>query len=228
MVRLWIVPVAWTLASASAFAQVSDQTTSLRTPDGQPDTSGIFTFRALTPLERPEELAGVETLGAEDATAWEAAERTRRNRDLFDPEKGALFYRPRAEGGVLSYKEFWYEHGIEMTADKRTSLIIVPPNGRRSAGQETATGRSRAQAAYRPEHRYDSYENRSAADRCLMGFNAGPPMVSGTYNNNVMIFQSTAASPVGIEREKRWSSRPRTFAGEAAGSHRPTCTASNV
>jgi hypothetical protein len=28
------------------------------------------------------------------------------------------------------------------------------------------------------------------ADRCLIGFNAGPPMVSATYNNNVMIFQS--------------------------------------
>tara|TARA_B100001971_G_C17971297_1_gene422538 strand:+ start:74 stop:610 length:537 start_codon:yes stop_codon:yes gene_type:complete len=37
---------------------------------------------------------------------------------------------------------------------------------------------------------YDSYENRSSADRCLTGFNAGPPMVSGTYNNNVMIFQT--------------------------------------
>ena len=37
---------------------------------------------------------------------------------------------------------------------------------------------------------YDSYENRSSADRCLMGFNSGPPMSSGTYNNNVMIFQA--------------------------------------
>ena len=27
-------------------------------------------------------------------------------------------------------------------------------------------------------------------DRCIMGFNAGPPMTSGTYNNNVMIFQA--------------------------------------
>ena len=37
---------------------------------------------------------------------------------------------------------------------------------------------------------YDSYENRSSADRCHMGFNAGPPMTSATYNNNVMIFQA--------------------------------------
>ena len=26
-------------------------------------------------------------------------------------------------------------------------------------------------------------------DRCIMGFNSGPPMTSGAYNNNVQIFQ---------------------------------------
>ena len=39
-------------------------------------------------------------------------------------------------------------------------------------------------------HRYDSYENRSLFDRCIMGFNSGPPMTSGAYNNNVLILQS--------------------------------------
>ena len=54
----------------------------------------------------------------------------------------------------------------------------------------TTLDAAREQGAYRREHMYDSYENRSSADRCIMGFNAGPPMVSATYNNNVMIFQS--------------------------------------
>ena len=27
-------------------------------------------------------------------------------------------------------------------------------------------------------------------DRCILGFNSGPPMVPGAYNNNVQIFQS--------------------------------------
>ena len=27
-------------------------------------------------------------------------------------------------------------------------------------------------------------------DRCIMGFNSGPPMTSGAYNNNVQIFQA--------------------------------------
>ena len=182
-----------TLAPSPAVAQQGDGTMPMRTPDGQPDVSGTFTFRTLTPLQRPRQFEGVENLSPEEAAAFEAAERTRRNRDLFDPEKGALFYQPRSEGGVLSYNEFWYERGVELTSDKRTSLIVDPPDGRRPPRiprTEEAIARSREQAAYRREHMYDSYENRSTSDRCIMGFNSGPPMTSGTYNNNVMIFQA--------------------------------------
>ena len=184
-----VVTLALTAVSP-AVAQSATSGMPMRTPDGQPDVSGIFTFRTLTPLERPQEFDGVEQLSAEEAAAFESAERTRRNRDLFDPEQGALFYAPRSEGGVLSYNEFWYERGVELTSDKRTSLIVDPPNGRRPPRTEASRAAAREQAAYRREHMYDSYENRSSGDRCLMGFNAGPPMVSATYNNNVMIFQT--------------------------------------
>ncbi len=184
------VALVLTLTSSPALAQSGERTMPLRTPDGQPDVSGIFTFRTLTPLERPRELEGQDQLSPEEAALFEAAERTRRNRDLFDPEKGALFYAPRSEGGVLSYNEFWYERGVELTSDKRTSLIVDPPDGRRPPRTESSQIAARERATARREHMYDSYENRSSADRCLMGFNAGPPMVSATYNNNVMIFQA--------------------------------------
>ena len=178
------------LLALAALAQSAERTMPMRTPDGQPDISGTFTFRTLTPLERPRQFEGVENLSPEEAAAFEAAERTRRNRDLFDPEQGALFYRPRSEGGVLSYNEFWYERGVELTSDKRTSLIVDPPDGRRPPRTPEAIASGRERAAFRREHMYDSYENRSMFDRCIMGFNAGPPMTSGTYNNNVMIFQT--------------------------------------
>ena len=187
---LFTLTIALTLTASPTLAQSGDRTMPMRTPDGQPDVSGIFTFRTLTPLERPRQFEGLETLSAEDAAAFEASERRRRNRDLFDPEKGALFYQPRSEGGVLSYNEFWYERGVELTADKRTSLIIDPPNGRRPPRVARPGNGGREQAASRREHMYDSYENRSSSDRCLMGFNSGPPMSSATYNNNVMIFQA--------------------------------------
>ena len=37
---------------------------------------------------------------------------------------------------------------------------------------------------------FDDPEALSLVDRCILGFNAGPPMVSGTYNNNLQIVQS--------------------------------------
>jgi hypothetical protein len=91
---------------------------------------------------------------------------------------------------VLSYNEFWYERGIELTSDKRTSLVIDPPDGRLPPQTEEAMIAASERRADAELHRYDSYENRSSGDRCLMGFNAGPPMRSASYNNNVMIFQS--------------------------------------
>ena len=175
-----------------ALAQSEDPTMPMRTPHGDPDISGIFTFRTLTPYQRPRQFAEQETLDAETAAAFEASERTRQNRDLFDPVEGARSagYAPRSEGGVLSYNEFWYERGVDLTDDKRTSLIIDPPNGRLPARTPEAQAAARERAANRREHMYDSYENRSLMDRCIMGFNAGPPMSSGAYNNNVMIFQT--------------------------------------
>ena len=164
----------------------------MRRPHGDPDISGIFTFRTLTPLQRPQQFAEQETLDPETAAAFEASERTRQNRDLFDPIAGARSagYAPRSEGGVLSYNEFWYERGVDLTDDKRTSLIIDPPDGRLPPRTPEAVEAGRERAAYRREHMYDSYENRSLMDRCIMGFNAGPPMSSSAYNNNVMIFQT--------------------------------------
>ncbi len=175
-----------------ALAQSEDPTMPMRTPHGDPDISGIFTFRTLTPYQRPTQFAEQETLDAETAASFEASERTRQNRDLFDPVEGARSagYAPRSEGGVLSYNEFWYERGVDLTDDKRTSLIVDPPNGRLPARTPEAEEAARERRAYRREHMYDSYENRSLMDRCVMGFNAGPPMSSAAYNNNVMIFQT--------------------------------------
>ena len=72
-----------------AVAQEANRTMPMQTPDGQPDVSGIFTFRTITPFQRPSQFADQETLDAETAAAFEASERTRQNRDLFDPERGS-------------------------------------------------------------------------------------------------------------------------------------------
>ena len=180
------------LVSSPVVAQTTENTTPMRTADVQPDISGTYTFRTLTPFQRPQKFDGKESLSAEEARDFEASERRRQNRDLFDPTKGqpSAGYQSRAEGGVLSYNEFWYERGIELTSDKRTSLIVDPPNGRLPARTEESRRAAQERTAYVEAHRYDSHENRSLSDRCVMGFNSGPPMRSSAYNNNVMIFQA--------------------------------------
>ena len=178
-----------TLAPLPVAAQSGGDTPML-TPDGQPHISGIFTFRTLTPLQRPVALEGQETLTAEEAAAFESSERSRLNRDLFDPESGApsAGYQSRADGGVLSYNEFWYERGVELTSDKRTSLVTDPPNGRIPYRPEWVEA-NRIRRLNLRNGFADDITDRSLTDRCLMGSNSGPPMRPGSYNNNTQILQ---------------------------------------
>ncbi len=78
-----------------------------RTEFGQPDLQGTYTFRTLTPMNRPRELENFEVLTAEQAKEWEAFENRRQNRDLIIDSVGGAGYPP----GVISYNNFWYERG---------------------------------------------------------------------------------------------------------------------
>ena len=155
-----------------------------RTEHGHPDFQGTYTYRTLTPLNRPTELADKPTLTPEEAAEWAAFENRRQNRDLIIDSVGGAGYPP----GVISYNEFWYERGSDTIADRRTSLIYDPPNGRMPALNES--GRARA-AAREDALRFSAGpEARTLADRCLMSGGAGPPLVPGSYNNNIQIVQT--------------------------------------
>lgn len=170
----WMVSF-WTLAQTDGIP---------RTASGVPDLQGIYTYRTLTPLNRPRELADREVLTAAEAEEWQNYENRRQNRDLIIDSVGGAGYPP----GVISYNEFWYERGKETIADRRTSLVYDPPNGRVPA--LNAIGQQRA--SIRSENRKLSYgpEARTLADRCLRSNGAGPPLVPGSYNNNIQIVQT--------------------------------------
>lgn len=169
------------LAAGALHAQSSDMP---RTAKGYPDLQGTYTYRTLTPLNRPRELEHLEVLTAEQAQEWADFENLRQNRDLIIDSVGGAGYPP----GVISYNNFWYERGIETIADRRTSLIYDPPNGRMPA--LNAAGRERAQVRAEDRRLSIGPEARTLADRCLMSGGAGPPLVPGAYNNNVQIVQT--------------------------------------
>ena len=61
---------------------------------------------------------------------------------------------------------------------------------------------------------YDNPEERPLAERCILGFNSGPPMVPSAYNNNVQIVQTRGH--VVIVNEMIHSARIVDMSGRAA------------
>ncbi len=154
-----------------------------RLADGHPDLEGVWSFATLTPLERPGQFANRDTLSPEELEAYEAQVRARTDADVRTPGTAA-------DVG-LAYNDFWYDRGTSTHGSNRTSLIVDPSDGRVPALTAAAAETAAARRADRQAHPADGPENRSNAERCLIGFNIGPPMNPSAYNNNVQIVQAT-------------------------------------
>ena len=183
------------LAPAGAAGQSSSE---WRTPDGQPDIQGVWDFRTLTPLQRPDERANQAVLSDEEVAEIE----TRAVERAVEADRPSeVRSEPLPVGGnVGGYNNFWFDRGAGVVDDGRTSLLLDPPNGRLPAATPTAKQQSTTddlRAAPDRPVRFrvggigtDGPEDRGLAERCLVGFNTGPPIVPGGYNQNLQIFQS--------------------------------------
>ncbi len=162
-----------------------------RTAWGDPALHGIWDFRSITPLQRPEELAEKEFLTEEEAANLEQETIDREERLLNRPAR-----RTQAGGNVDrgedgangSYNDLWLDRGTTTIGTRRTSLIVDPLNGRMPSLTPAAERRTEARTARRREHPADSWEDRGLNDRCM--FTTGLPMVPSAYNNNVHVFQT--------------------------------------
>ena len=171
----WLVVLMGVFAAPSLLAQTE---VIPRLPNGLPDMQGTWDFRTITPFQRPSALGEQdEFLTVEEFAEFEAAEVVRRDRDNFTDTTT-----------TGDYNQFWYDRGEELLDDRRTSLITDPPTGRipeltEVAQQRNAERRELARLA-------EGIEVRPLAERCIMGFNSGPPMIPSAYNNNVQIIQT--------------------------------------
>ena len=170
-----------------------------RLPDGKPDLQGVWDYRTLTPLERPANLADRAFLSDEERAEQESAALARDQQSNAPIEVGRETL--PVGGDVGAYNSFWVDQGARVVEDQRTSLIVDPPDGRLpelqpgvemtvlSLGEDLPGERPvRARAAGIGA---DSYEDRGLAERCILGFNSGPPIVPIGYNQNIQIFQTS-------------------------------------
>ena len=172
------------LAPGLAGAQTAEDVP--RLPWGAPDLQGVWDFRSLTPMQRPEELADREVFTAEQAADFAEETIRRRSRDNDTSDR------------VVPYNDFWFDEGTSVTTD-RTSLIVDPPDGRIPALTEEAQARQATLAEARSEvSAHEPTPGGFVEDlgpgglqvRCILGFNSGPPMAPSAYNNNVQVFQT--------------------------------------
>ena len=163
-----------------------------RTVDGQPDLQGVWANNAVTPLERPRQLANKPVL-----TDAELADLKRRAANVLDGGdaqfgadlfEAALVAQERSKSydpTTGNYNQAWM---VERTWENRTSLIVDPPDGRVPPPTAQARARQDARRATRVNSAADSWEDRSLGERCItFGINK---LIGAGYNSNIQIFQA--------------------------------------
>ena len=162
--------------------------TATRTPWGDPDLQGVWNDATSTPLQRPDTRAGKEVLTEEEA-------------GKFEEELAFGLTRDRRDGGPevdvnRAYNEHWMDaRRLKITADRRTSLVVDPLDGRLPPLVPLSPERQKARAARAAANaRFVagmpfSPEEMSLPVRCIIRTDS-PPYLPTIYNNDFHIFQS--------------------------------------
>jgi hypothetical protein len=169
-----------TVAKPAPAPAASKTYTPPKTPDAQPDLTGIWSNSTTVPLERPANLGAKEFYTPEEIAANAGRPR--------GGGRGA----PREEGQLAVHYDL-SQFGLdkrEVAPNLRTSLI-VGPEGRIPPRSDAAKQRAAAKAAFQREHGFDGPETRALSERCILWPNEGPPMLSPGYNSNLQIVQGT-------------------------------------
>lgn len=158
---------------------------------GQPDLQGVWNFSSNVPMQRPQQF-GERQFMTNDEVA--ALRQRLAERDAASDAAVPQLDDPSAGG----YNDFWVE-SAGITDHIRTSHIVYPLNGRypeRSPGSVIQFGGLGEDIPGTRPVRFtvggiakDGPEDRGLSERCIIGFNDGPPFSPSLYNNNAQIFQ---------------------------------------
>ena len=189
------------LAPAVAAGQAADEAVP-RTGWGAPDLQGVWDFRSITPMERPDDLGDRAFLTEEEAANIEQ-ETLARNEELLNRPARRTEVTSSVdqgeEGAPGFYNNLWLDRGTAPVGTRRTSLVVDPPSGKipplvPEAAERQAQLRAAREGVDNHSPTPGGWVEALGANglqlRCITGFNAGPPMTPGGYNNNVQIFQT--------------------------------------
>ena len=161
-----------------------------RTEWGLPDLQGVWNFSSNVPMQRPEHFGERQFLTDGEFAASQI--RSFGIRSANEPTRSA-------SGVEAFYNDTIWMESVIGEGNIRTSLIIFPTNGRLPPlvqGVENQPGGEVEAAGQRPVRFViggigrDGPEDRGLSERCLVGFNAGPPLAPSVYNNNLQIIQN--------------------------------------
>ena len=180
----------WLSLQASQLGLAAEDYEAPRTQWGLPDLQGVWNFSSNVPMQRPEEFGEQQFPTGDEIRAAQG--------QRFS--LGSTDAPTRSASGVEDFYNdtIWMEK-IRGAGNVRTSLIVFPLNGRippLAKGIENQPGGEIEVVGERPVRFViggigrDGPEDRGLSERCIVGFNSGPPLSPSVYNNNLQIVQN--------------------------------------
>src|SRR5574339_1035912 len=150
------------LMAATVAAQSAGSWKVPRTPDGKPDLQGNWSNNSVTPLQRPEAWKNKMTLNDQEladlkklvAQVTEDGGDAQFGDQIIENALAGIKNPDSSDSGTGNYNHFWL---VERTVDdRRTALLIDPPDGRLPPMTKEATERQAAAAQARRGRRLDN------------------------------------------------------------------------